>query len=68
MYVNRAVQQKLLSHKHLVLFRDKGSGSLRGTLLVNVERRSTENVNYTLITASGNELAEDATKNFVLLF
>ena len=58
MCVNRAVTNGLQEYKHIILFRDKIDGSLRGTLLVNIERRSHESMKYTFIKASDCGLPE----------
>ena len=48
----RAVQNDMLKYKHVVLFRDKLDGSLRGTLWIGVDQRSLGDMKYNFIKAS----------------
>ena len=62
----RVLQSIMLKYTYVIFFRDKLDGTLRGTLWLDVQRRSHGNVKYTIVNVSGYELHKGAAKMLIM--
>ena len=57
----------MLKYTYVIYFRDKLDGTLRGTLWVDIQKRSYVNVKYTIVNVSSYELHKGAAKMLIML-
>ena len=62
----RVLQSIMLKYTYVIFFRDKLDGTLRGTLWLDVLRRSHGNVKYTIVNASSYELHKETAKKLIM--